>query len=56
MKKSIRQRIKITKSGKFLRKAMGQGHNRAKKRTVQLKRIKKTRGLFGGSKMTKKNL
>jgi ribosomal protein L35 len=45
MKKSISQRIKITKSGKILRRAMGQGHCRAKKRTTQLKRRKGFRDL-----------
>lgn len=56
MKKSISQRIKITKSGKILRRAMGQGHCRAKKRTAQLKRRKNFRGLEFGKKMIKKHL
>jgi len=43
MKKSISNRIKVTKTGKILRRAMGQGHNRAKKRSVQIKRRKKYR-------------
>lgn len=40
MKKSIRERIKTTKTGKVLRRAMGLGHFRSKKRTTQLKRKK----------------
>jgi len=31
MRKSIASRIKITKTGKILRRSMGQGHFRAKK-------------------------
>lgn len=45
MKKSISSRIKITKTGKVLRRAMGQGHCRAKKRSAQLKRKKSFRGI-----------
>jgi len=56
MKKSLSKRIKISKRGKILRKAMGQGHCRAKKRTTQLKRRKKFRGLEFGKKMIKKHL
>lgn len=40
MKKSISSRIKITKTGKILRRAMGLGHCRAKKRSAQMKRKK----------------
>jgi len=43
--KSLIKRIKITKKGKILRKAMGLGHNKAQKRTVQIKRRQKFRGL-----------
>ncbi len=45
MKKSITDRIKITKTGKILRRAMGQSHFLAKKRTVQIKRRKQFRQL-----------
>jgi len=55
MKKSLSKRIKITKRGKILRKAMGQGHNRAKKRTVQRKRRKIRRGLVHGGKFINKH-
>ncbi len=48
MKKSISSRIRITKTGKVLRRAMGQGHCRAKKRTTQMKRKKSLRGIKVG--------
>ncbi|MEK7144189.1 MAG: hypothetical protein AAB820_02565 [Patescibacteria group bacterium] len=44
-KKSISSRIKITKTGKVLRRAMGIGHCRAKKRSNQIKRKKGFRPL-----------
>ena len=56
MKKSISQRLKITGSGKIIRRAMGQGHSRARKRAVQLQRRKKSRGLIEGIKIIQKNL
>lgn len=56
MKKSISKRIKITKRGKTLRRAMGQGHNRAKQRTVKRKRRKILRGLLHSEKFLKKHL
>ncbi len=40
MKKSVSKRIRITKSGKVLRRAMTLGHSRVNKRTVQIKRKK----------------
>ncbi|MEK7634447.1 MAG: 50S ribosomal protein L35 [Patescibacteria group bacterium] len=40
MKKSISKRIKITGTGKILRRAMGQCHFRAKKSSSQLGRKK----------------
>ncbi len=40
MRKSVSNRIKITKTGKVLRRAMGLGHFRAKKRSAQIKRRK----------------
>ena len=43
MKKSISTRFKVTKTGKVLRRAMGQCHFRAKKRTTQIKRRKLNR-------------
>lgn len=45
MKKSISKRIKITRTGKVLRRAMGQSHFRAKKTTARIRRGKKYRGL-----------
>lgn len=45
MKKSAAKRIKITKTGKVKRRAMGLGHSRANKRRVQILRRRKKRGL-----------
>lgn len=56
MKKSILNRIKITKSGKVLRRKMGQSHFRAKKRSVQIKRRKGFSNLDFGKKIIKKHL
>jgi len=56
MKKSLSKRIRISKRGKILRKAMGQGHCRAKKRTTQRKRRKILRGILHGEKFIKKHL
>ncbi len=56
MKKSISNRIKITKTGKIIRRTMGQCHFRAKKRSVQLKRKKGNRGLDASKKLIKKYL
>ncbi len=45
MKDSISNRIRITKTGKVLRRAMAQGHFLAKKSTGSVKRRKHFRGL-----------
>ncbi len=37
-RKSVVKRIRVTKNGKLMRRKMGQGHCRAKKRGVQLHR------------------
>ncbi|KKR89292.1 MAG: hypothetical protein UU85_C0004G0133 [Candidatus Wolfebacteria bacterium GW2011_GWA2_42_10] len=50
MKKSVSNRIRITKTGKVIRRAMGQDHFRAKKRGAQLNRRKKIRGIDDLSK------
>jgi ribosomal protein L35 len=55
MKKSISNRIRITKKGKILRRAMAQGHFLAKKRRIQIKRKKQMRGLNFGKKIMKNN-
>lgn len=51
MKKSISDRIKITKTGKILRRTMGIGHCRAKKRSAQIKRKKSFRSINIGKKI-----
>ncbi len=43
MKKSISDRIKITKGGKILRRAMTLGHSRSNKRQAQMLRKKALR-------------
>lgn len=40
-RKSITKRFKITKTGKILRRAIGQDHFRAKKTGKQIRRIRK---------------
>ena len=50
MKKSVSKRIRITKRGKVLRRAMGQCHFRAKKRSAQIQRRKGLRGINDLSK------
>lgn len=46
MKKSISSRIKITKSGKLMRRTMSTGHNRTRKsrKNIQSKRTQTTLG------------
>lgn len=43
MKKIVSKRIKVTKNGKVLRRAMGLGHYRAKKSGEAIKRKKSLR-------------
>ncbi len=45
MKNSVSKRIRITKTGKLMRRAMVLGHSRANKSTTQMKRKKVMRGL-----------
>lgn len=53
MKKSITTRIKVTKTGKMLRRKMAQGHFRAGKAG---KSIRQKRGLTKVSKVDQDNL
>ncbi|MBI5401217.1 50S ribosomal protein L35 [Candidatus Wolfebacteria bacterium] len=53
MKKSVSKRIKITKKGKILRRAMGIGHFRAKKSASAMKRKKGYRSLEGNKNIKK---
>ncbi|MEK7149715.1 MAG: 50S ribosomal protein L35 [Patescibacteria group bacterium] len=53
MKKMISKRIKITKTGKILRRAMGIGHFRAKKSASALKRKSGYRSLEGNKNIKK---
>lgn len=54
LKHSVRKRIKITKTGKILKRTMGQGHNLAKKTTTQKNRKKTYRSMSDGNKIIKK--
>jgi ribosomal protein L35 len=54
MKKSISSRIKITKTGKILRRRMGQSHFLAKKSGNQIKRGKGFNQLNFGRKIVRK--
>ncbi|MBI3638479.1 50S ribosomal protein L35 [Candidatus Wolfebacteria bacterium] len=56
MKSSVSKRIRVTKTGKILRRAMSQGHFLAKKRTIQIKRKKGQRSLDMGEKIVRKYL
>ncbi len=48
VKKSIMKRLRVTKRGKVLRRAMALGHAKANKNTVQKKRKKGQRTLGTG--------
>lgn len=45
-RKTIAKRIRITRRGKVLRRAMGQGHGLAKQRRVRIRRKKGSRMLY----------
>ena len=47
MKKSISKRLKITGTGKILRRHMAQGHNGTRKTTNQKRRGRATAQFFG---------
>lgn len=53
MKKSIRTRLKLTKNGKVLRRAMGLCHFRAKRSGTQSGRKKGLRSINFGKKVSK---
>ncbi|MBI2278801.1 MAG: 50S ribosomal protein L35 [Candidatus Brennerbacteria bacterium] len=53
-RKSVRNRIKITKRGKVMRRAMALSHSRGNKSATQLQRKKRARGLDDGAKIVKK--
>jgi len=54
LKHSVKKRIKVTRTGKILKRTMGQGHNLAKKRTTQKNRKKLYREMNFGNKIIKK--
>ena len=52
--KSISKRIRITKKGKVMRRAMALGHSRVNKSSSQMKRKKLSRGLVNSKELIKK--
>lgn len=52
--KSISKRIRITKKGKVMRRAMALGHSRVNKSSSQMKRKKLSRGLINSKELIKK--
>jgi ribosomal protein L35 len=55
-KKSVQSRLKVTKRGKVLRRAMALGHSRGNKSATQMGRKARNRGLDGAAKIVKKYL
>lgn len=56
-RKTVTKRIKMTKTGKVMRRAMGKSHFLAKKNSTQIKRKQEMRGLADvGRKIAKKYL
>jgi len=56
MKKTISKRLRITSTGKVIRRAMGLGHNRARKSSTQLRRKANMRVLGGAASLIKQNM
>ena len=46
-RKTVVKRIRLTKTGKLMRRTMGQGHCRAKKRGVELHRKRGAKVIMG---------
>ncbi len=55
-KKSILKRIRITKTGKVVRRAMGLGHSRANKSSTQMGRKANNRTLGAHTRILKHHL
>jgi len=56
MAKSVTQRVKITKRGKVIRRAMVLGHSKINKSQIQILRKRKSRGLNIPEKVLRKYL
>ena len=52
--KSISKRMRITKKGKVVRRAMALGHSRVNKSSSQMNRKKLNRGLVNSKELVKK--
>jgi ribosomal protein L35 len=46
-KNSVTSRVRVTKTGKIMRRAMALGHSRSNKTPLQMMRKKRSRGLSG---------
>lgn len=55
-RKSVRDRIRVTKRGKVMRRAMALGHSRGNKSSKQMRRKSLSRGLDDGAKIIRKYL
>lgn len=55
-RKSVRDRVRVTKRGKVLRRAMTLGHSRGNKSSTQMRRKARHRGLDDSAKIVKKYL
>lgn len=52
--KTASKRIRVTKTGKVMRRAMALGHSRTNKSSSQMKRKKLSRGLVNSKELIKK--
>ncbi|MFH0806607.1 MAG: bL35 family ribosomal protein [Candidatus Brennerbacteria bacterium] len=55
-RKSVRDRVRVTKNGKVMRRAMALGHSRGNKSSKQMRRKSLARGLDDGAKIVRKYL
>ncbi|MDP3974912.1 MAG: 50S ribosomal protein L35 [Candidatus Jorgensenbacteria bacterium] len=55
-RKSVRDRVRVTRTGKVLRRAMALGHARGNKSATQLRRKELSRGLDDAAKIVRKYL
>jgi ribosomal protein L35 len=56
MRKSYTERLRVTKKGKVMRRAMGLGHSRASKNSTQMGRKKASRGVGLPNKVIKRHI
>ena len=56
MRRTIAKRLRVTKNGKIMRGAMGQGHNRSRRTNTQGRRKKLDRNLYDGKKILSRHV